>query len=131
VLQFDGQGHRVLLSSSTSGTATPIFGEACQNLPPLDHLLSSTEIALMRGKHHASNNLNLLANSKWTFLNARSILLGTATNLERMASAFFDSLIRQFDSDNVETAMSRKVEYARVLYMIAAEEAVEEESDSS
>jgi hypothetical protein len=85
----------------------------------------------MRGKHHASNNLSLLANSEWTFLNATSILLGTATNLERMASAFFDSLIRQFNSDNVETTMSRKMEYARVLYMIAAEEAVEEESDSS
>jgi hypothetical protein len=86
LLHFDGRGHRVLLSSSTSGTATPIFGEAFQDLRPLDHFLSSTEIDLVKGQHPDSNNLNLLANSEWSFLNATSILLGTATNLERMAN---------------------------------------------
>jgi hypothetical protein len=119
VLDFNGRGHRVILASSTSGTATPIFGEAFQDLRPLDHFLSSTEIDLVKGQHPDSNNLNLLANSEWSFLNATSILLGTAINLERMASEFFDSLIRQFNIDNFETAMSRKAEYARVLYMSA------------
>eukprot|EP00978_Attheya_sp_CCMP212_P014926 scaffold38298_cov49-Attheya_sp.AAC.12 len=66
VLCFDGRGHRVLLSSSrTGGTATPIFGEACQDLRPLDHFLSLNEIELVKCQHPDSNNLDLLANSEW------------------------------------------------------------------
>eukprot|EP00978_Attheya_sp_CCMP212_P003129 scaffold6436_cov52-Attheya_sp.AAC.4 len=60
VLGFNGQGHRVLLSSSTSGTVTPIFGETCQHLRPLDHCLSVNEIELVKGRHPDSNNFHLL-----------------------------------------------------------------------
>jgi hypothetical protein len=122
VLTFRARGHRVLLSASTSGTATPIFGEECRDLPPLDNFLSAPEIELVKGKHPNSDNLDLLANSEWSFLNATIILLGTATSLDIMASDFYESLVRQFESDNVAMAISRKVEYARVLHMIIAKE---------
>jgi hypothetical protein len=84
VLGCEVKGHRVLLSSSTSGTAAPIFGDACQDLSPLDHFLSSTELELVKGQYVDSDNLHLLADSEWSFLNATNILRGTSTSLERM-----------------------------------------------
>jgi hypothetical protein len=85
-MSFRRQGHRGLISSSTSGTVTSIFGEACRDLTSFDPFLSLDEVTLLKSRHHISPNLDLVQGEEWSFLHATSILEDTATSLKVITS---------------------------------------------
>ena len=68
------QEHRVLMSSSTSGTTGPIFGDACFDLKVFDHFITPDEITLLKARYQNSTNLDLLQGGEWSFLHAVNIL---------------------------------------------------------
>ena len=64
---FGAQGHCVLMSSSTSGTAKPVFGEACVSLEVYDYFLSEDELVLLKEEYFkGSANHALVQGEGWS-----------------------------------------------------------------
>lgn len=120
-------GHRLIVSSSTSGRAdTSIFGSSFFPLPPFDSFLSPTEIGLLLERYPDSPNLNLVQpDTHWSFLNLISILTSEKTSLEGLASKFAYNLKTQLRVDSDATEKARMIEYMKVLQMVVASQATQ------
>jgi hypothetical protein len=111
----EGKGHHVLMSSSTSGTVTSIFGKACHDLPTFDHFLSPDEITLLKSHQQNPPNLDLVQDEEWSFLHAISILKDTTTSLEVIPSWFTSKLDSQFNNHVLHMVVVREESQTDIL----------------
>jgi hypothetical protein len=79
---FQERGHRVLMSSSTSGTATPIFGRLCRDLPPFDHVLSPDKrhAVLTKGDDQSPTSSSPVLTARYTMYVQKALNLNKGVN---------------------------------------------------
>ena len=117
------EGHRVIVSSSTSGTTEPVFSDFYIPLQVFDHFLSDGEIHVLKAHYQPSNNLELVQGGRCSFLHATSILSQSEeTTLEDIAWKFVTKLENQFRVEPVAVSRKRKAEYMYVLHVAATNE---------
>lgn len=120
----DGEGHRVIVSSSTSGTTDSVFPDFYIPLQVFDHFLSGSELEILRAHYQASPNLGLVQGTRLSFLHATRILSQSEEimTLENIAWNFVTKLEKQFRVESVAVSRKRKAEYMYVLHMAATNE---------
>jgi len=116
-------GHRVIVSSSTSGTTEPVFSDFYIPLQVFDHFLSDGEINILKVHYLPSNNLELVQGGRCSLLHATRILSQSEEiTLESIAWNFVTKLENQFRVESVAVSRKRKAEYMYVLHTAATNE---------
>mmetsp|Transcript_14624 Transcript_14624/g.40480 ORF Transcript_14624/g.40480 Transcript_14624/m.40480 type:complete len:629 (+) Transcript_14624:69-1955(+) len=119
----DGEGHRVIVASSTSGTTDAVFPDFFIPLQVFDHFLSGSELEILRAHYQTSPNLGLVQGTTLSFLHATRILSQSEEMiLENIAWNFVTKLEKQFRVESVAVSRKRKAEYMYVLHMAATNE---------
>ena len=119
----DGEGYRVIVSSSTSGTTDSVFPDFYIPLQVFEYFLSGSELKILRAHYQASPNLGLVQGTRLSFLHATRILSQSEeTSLEDIAWNFVTKLENQFRVESVAVLRKRKAEYMYVLHVAATNE---------
>lgn len=117
-----GRGHVYVVSSSTSGDVSPLFGNVCKYLEPYDHLVTTDELKLLKSQHGAMNQ-DLLAKEPMSFLQTIGLLRGESTSLDELATYFVNELLAKLRAASPPDQVDIMTEYMFVLNSIAAKDA--------